>query len=50
MEQGFSALTKITNKKQEKLISVEQEMRVCPSTVRPRIKDICNARKVHISH
>ncbi|XP_060874839.1 protein FAM200A-like [Metopolophium dirhodum] len=52
-EQGFSELTNIKNKKREKrekLNSVEKEMRVCLSTIRPRIKNICNAHQAHISH
>lgn len=49
-EQGFSALANIKNKKREKLNSVEEEMRVCLSTIRPRIKNICNAHQAHISH
>jgi len=38
------------NKKREKLISVEEEMRVCLSTIRPTVKDVCNARQAHTSH
>ncbi|XP_050066484.1 zinc finger BED domain-containing protein 5-like [Aphis gossypii] len=49
-EQGFSALANIKNKKREKLNSLEEEMRVCLSTIRPRIKNICNAHQAHISH
>ncbi|KAL4100732.1 hypothetical protein QTP88_020766 [Uroleucon formosanum] len=49
-EQGFSALANIKNKKREKLNLVEEEMRVCLSTIRPRIKNICNAHQAHISH
>lgn len=49
-EQGFSTLTNIKNKKREKLNSMEEEMRVCLSTIRSRIKDICNAHQAHISY
>lgn len=49
-EQGFSALTAIKSKKREKLDSVEQEMRVYLSRIRPRIKDICKIHQAQISH
>jgi hypothetical protein len=50
IEQWFSVLTNIKNKKREKLNSVEEEKRVCLSTIRPRIKNICNAHQAHITH
>jgi hypothetical protein len=49
-EQGFSVLKNIKNKKREKLNSVEEEIRVCLSTIHPNIKNICNAQQAHISH
>lgn len=49
-ELGFSALTNIKNKKRERLMSVEQEMRVCLSTIRPRIEFLCKKKQAHVSH
>ena len=40
-EVGFSTLTNIKTKRRERLLTVEQEMRVCLSTIRPRIAEIC---------
>jgi len=37
-ELGFSTLKNIKNKKREKLLSVDQKMRVCLSSIRPRIE------------
>eukprot|EP00102_Acyrthosiphon_pisum_P027924 XP_016665134.1 PREDICTED: zinc finger BED domain-containing protein 5-like [Acyrthosiphon pisum] len=49
-EQGFSAVTTIKSKKRERLQSVEEELRVALSTVRPRIKHLCTTRQAQISH
>lgn len=49
-EVGFSTLTNIKTKRRERLLSVEQEMRVCLSTIRPRIAEICKQSQGHISH
>ena len=49
-ELGFSAITTIKNKKRERLLSVEEEMRVCLSTIRPRIKEICRYHLGKVSH
>jgi len=49
-EAGFSTLTNIKTKKRERLLTVEQEMRVCLSTIRPRIGEICKQSQGHISH
>ena len=48
-ELGFSAMTTIKNKKRERLLSVEEEMRVCLSTIRPRIKEICRYHQGKVS-
>jgi hypothetical protein len=49
-ELGFSALTNIKNKKCEGLLSLEQEMRVCFSSIRPRIELLCKKRQAQFSH
>jgi hypothetical protein len=36
-ELGFSALTNIMNKKRERLLSLEQEMRVCLSSIQHQV-------------
>jgi hypothetical protein len=49
-EFGFSALTTIKNNKRERLLSIEDELRVCLSSVRPRINKICKNHQAQISH
>ena len=49
-EQGFSALTEIKSKKRERLLNVDQEMRVCLSTLNPRIEKLCIDKCCHSSH
>jgi hypothetical protein len=49
-EQGFSALANIENKKRERLLSVEQELRVCLSAIPPRIEKFCRSKQAHVSH
>jgi hypothetical protein len=49
-ELGFSALTNVKNNKHEILLSVEQEIRVCLSSVIPRIELLCEKRETHVSH
>ncbi|XP_025413497.1 protein FAM200A-like [Sipha flava] len=49
-ELGFSALTNIKNKKREQLLSVEQEMRVCLSSIPPRTELLCKQHQAHVSH
>ena len=49
-EQGFSALTNIKNKKRERLLSVDQELRVCLSAIPPCIENLCRSKQAHVSH
>jgi hypothetical protein len=49
-ELGFSALTNMKNKKRERLLSLEQEIHVCLSSIRPRIELLCKKRLAQISH
>jgi hypothetical protein len=49
-EQGFSGLAHIKNKKRERLLSLDQELRVCLSAIRPHIKQLCKSKQAHISH
>jgi hypothetical protein len=47
---GFLELTNIKNKKCEWLPSLEQEMHVCLSSIRPRIELLCKKRQAQVSH
>jgi hypothetical protein len=49
-ELGFSALTNTKNKKREGLLSLEQEMHVCLSSIRPRIELLYKKRQAQDSH
>ena len=49
-ELGFSTLTNIKSKKRSRLLSVEEEMRVCLSSVPPNIPRICKSSQPHVSH
>jgi len=49
-ESGFSVLTNIKTKKRERLLVVEEEMRVALSNVPPDIKGICARSQAQISH
>ncbi|XP_066969990.1 zinc finger BED domain-containing protein 5-like [Macrobrachium rosenbergii] len=49
-ELGFSTLTNIKTKKRSRLLSVEEEMRVCLSSVPPNIERICKSRQLQVSH
>lgn len=49
-EVGFSTLVNIKTKKRERLKSVENEMRVCLSKIRPNIKELCKLHQAHVSH
>lgn len=49
-ELGFSSLTEIKCKKRSCLLTVEEELRVCLSNIRPRIKIICENHQTQVSH
>jgi len=42
-------MTAIRHKKRERLLSVEEELRVRLSKTRPRIKLLCGNRQAHVS-
>ena len=48
-ELGFSALTTIKHKKRAKLLSVEDELRVCLSKTRPNLKELCKKHQAQLS-
>ena len=47
---GFTTLTNIKNKKRERLLSIDYEMHVCLSSIRPRIELLCTKRQARVSH
>ena len=49
-EFGFSAMTTIKHKKRERLLSVEDELRVSLFNIRPRIKLLCRNHQPQVSH
>ena len=49
-EIGFSILTSIKTKKRERLLEIEEEMRVAISNVRPDIERICAKNQAQVSH
>ncbi|XP_060860558.1 zinc finger BED domain-containing protein 5-like [Metopolophium dirhodum] len=49
-EQGFSTLVNIKSNKRMKMEFIEEEMRVCLSTIRPQIKDLCKKKQAQVSH
>lgn len=48
-ELGFSALTEIKSKKRERLQTVDQELRVCLTSIEPRIEKLCCESQCHSS-
>jgi len=49
-EHGFSVLTEIKSCKRERLLGIDDEMRVCLSTMQPRFNRICSYKQAHPSH
>ena len=49
-EIGFSILTNVKTKKRERLLAIEEEMRVAISDVRPDIERICAKNQAQVSH
>lgn len=49
-ELGFSTLTSIKCKKRGSLLDIDEEMRVCLSSIRPNIKEIAKTHQAHVSH
>lgn len=49
-ESAFSTMTNIKTVKRESLRKLDEEMRVNLSSIRPNIRQICNARQAQVSH
>lgn len=49
-ELGFSVLTEMKSKKRERLLIIDAEMRVCLSSIEPRIEKLCDDTKCNKSH
>ena len=49
-EYRFSTWTEIRNKKRERLLGIDDEMRVCLTMMEPRFDLICSQKQVHPSH
>ena len=47
---GVSALTEIKNKKRERLLGDDDEMRVCLTMTEPRFDLICSQKQAHLLH
>ena len=49
-EFAFSSLSQIKTKSESRLKSVEDELRVCLTSISPLIKTICAQKQAHVSH
>ncbi|XP_046396729.1 protein FAM200A-like [Ischnura elegans] len=49
-EQAFSAMATIKSKQRNWLLSLEDDMRVALSTIRPDIKSLCSKHQSQVSH
>ncbi|XP_068223744.1 protein FAM200A-like [Palaemon carinicauda] len=49
-EQGFSCLTTVKSISRNQLLSVEEELRVCLSEVRPNIEKLGKEKQAQVSH
>lgn len=49
-EQAFSAMATIKSKQRNRLLSLEDDMRVALSTIRPDIKSLCSKHQPQVSH
>jgi hypothetical protein len=49
-EQAFSCLTNVKSKERNRLLSVEEELRVCLSKIRPRIQHLYKKKQAQVSH
>ncbi|XP_064101041.1 protein FAM200A-like [Macrobrachium nipponense] len=48
-EQGFSCLSTVKSKSRNRLLSVEEDLRVCLSEIRPNIKKLCKDKQAQVS-
>ena len=49
-EHGFSALTEIKCKKRERMLMLDDELRVCLTNIELRLDLICQQKQAHPSH
>ena len=49
-EQAFSCLTVIKSKSRNRILSLEEELRVCLSKIQPKISQICKEKQAQVSH